>query len=137
MFSPTTTRRWPRYPVDLPLRIVPQAGIIEVDVAGRTTEISEGGMGLCAGISLQPGDPIEIEFQAPRHSRVTGVIRSRTGYYFGVEFQTPLATEGAPGTNDISSTLRQKQREITRLRKEIEVLRNLLHTNQQRSKAAD
>jgi hypothetical protein len=136
MFSPTNTRRWPRYPVDLPLRIVPLEGIVEVDVAGRTTEISEGGMALCAGISLQPGDPIEIEFQAPRHSRVTGVIRNRTGYYFGVEFQTPLA-EGAPGTNDISSALHQKQGEIARLRKEIEVLHNLLRANQQKSKAAD
>jgi hypothetical protein len=53
-------------------------------------EISEGGMGFCAGIELSPGDLLEVEFEEPR-TRVIGVIRNRTGYSFGMEFLSPLA----------------------------------------------
>jgi hypothetical protein len=50
-------------------------------------------MALYAAISLDPGDLMEIEFQAPFQARVCGVIRSRTGYHFGLEFLTPLSAD--------------------------------------------
>jgi hypothetical protein len=53
-------------------------------------EISEGGMGFCAGIDLNPGDLLEVQFEEPG-TRVMGVIRSRTAYSFGLEFLSPLA----------------------------------------------
>jgi len=40
-------------------------------VEGRGTELSEGGMVLYAGILLNPGDLLEIEFETPAPSRLT------------------------------------------------------------------
>jgi hypothetical protein len=50
-------------------------------------------MALYAAVSLDPGDLMEIEFQAPFQARVCGVIRSRSGYHFGLEFLTPLLAD--------------------------------------------
>lgn len=47
-------------------------------------------MMLYAGILLNPGDLLEIEFDMPFHSRMPAIIRSRNGFCFGVEFITPL-----------------------------------------------
>ena len=43
-----------------------------------------------AGILLNPGDLLEIEFDTPTLSRMTAVVRSRNGFCFGLEFITPL-----------------------------------------------
>ena len=69
--SPLNTRRWPRKPVDLQVLVVLRDGESKVFVPGRLTEISKGGLALCAGINLQPGDPIEVELPSP-YSRVKG-----------------------------------------------------------------
>ena len=84
------TRRWPLFPVDLPVHVVVRNGMESLKVPGRGTELGLGGMALYAGLTLQPGDPIEIEFQAPCHLRVAGIIRNRTAYCFGLEFLSPL-----------------------------------------------
>src|SRR2546428_6855615 len=87
------TRRWPRHQVDLPVSIVLN-GTPRMVVPGRATEISEGGMALYAGmIHPKPGDLMEIEFQAPSCARVTGIIRNRACFCFGLEFLTPLSTD--------------------------------------------
>jgi len=83
------TRRWQRYPVDLPVCITGN-GPCSLAVIGRGTELSEGGMALYAGINLQLGDLIEIEFGTPSPARVTGIIRNRACYSFGFEFLIPL-----------------------------------------------
>ena len=85
-----TTRRWPRVPVDLPVRVVTSKGFSTTVVEGRGTELSEGGMVLYAGILLNPGDLLEIEFETPTPSRLTAIVRSRNGFCFGLEFITPL-----------------------------------------------
>jgi PilZ domain len=59
-------------------------------VSGRGTELSRGGMALHACLSLEPGDPIEVDFQTPSKLQIAGIIRNRIGYRFGVEFLTPL-----------------------------------------------
>ena len=90
MATCVNTRRWRRHQVDLPLHIVVHSGASGNVVPGRGTEISESGMALYAGVNLESGELMEVEFQAPLHTRVTGVIRNRTGYCFGLEFLTPL-----------------------------------------------
>jgi hypothetical protein len=90
MSSSPNTRRWDRLPVDLPVRVVTSKGFSTTVVEGRGTEMSEGGMVLYAGILLNPGDLLEIEFDTPVHSRMTAIVRSRNGYCFGLEFITPL-----------------------------------------------
>jgi PilZ domain len=84
------TRRWNRLPVDLPVRVVTSKGFSTTVVPGRGTEMSEGGMVLYAGIMLNPGDLLELEFDLPIHSRVAAVVRSRNGFCFGLEFIAPL-----------------------------------------------
>ena len=88
--EPDNTRRWPRLPVDMPVRVVTSKGFSTTVVLGRGTELSEGGMVLYAGILLNPGDLLEIEFDTPVHSRMTAIVRSRNGFCFGLEFITPL-----------------------------------------------
>jgi hypothetical protein len=83
-------RRWPRVPVDLPVRVVTAKGFSSTVVPGRGTEISEGGMVLYAGILLNPGDLLEVEFDTPTQSRMTAIVRSRNGFCFGLEFIAPL-----------------------------------------------
>jgi len=84
------TRRWSRLPVDLPVRVLPSKGLSDTVVSGRGTELSEGGMVLYAGILLNIGDLLELEFDAPERSRVTAIVRSRNGFCFGLEFVSPL-----------------------------------------------
>lgn len=84
------TRRWPRVPVDIPVRVVTSKGFSTTVVEGRGTELSEGGMVLYAGILLNPGDLLEIELDTPNPARLTAIVRSRTGFCFGLEFITPL-----------------------------------------------
>lgn len=90
MPSSLKKRRWRRYPVDLPVRIIVLNGALPTVVPGRGTELSEGGMALYAGVNLKPGDLMQVEFLTPYHSQVTGMIRNRSGYYFGLEFLTPI-----------------------------------------------
>ena len=83
-------RRWERMPVDLNVRVVTSKGFSSTVVQGRGTELSQGGMMLYAGIMLNPGDLLEIEFDTPVNSKVPAIVRSRDGYCFGLEFLTPL-----------------------------------------------
>lgn len=83
-------RRWDRVPVDMPVRVVTSKGFSTTVVEGRGTELSEGGMVLYAGILLNPGDLLEVEFDTPTPSRMPAIVRSRNGFCFGLEFITPL-----------------------------------------------
>ena len=93
MPSPANARRWQRHEIDLPVHVVLRNGVSSMLVPGRGTEISEGGMALYAGIHLKPNELMEIEFLTPCHAQVTGIIRNRTGYCFGLEFLSPLPAE--------------------------------------------
>ena len=129
------TRRWQRHPVELAVRVVPRGGDSKLAIQGRGIEISEGGMTLYAGLALKPGDFMDLEFETPGHTRVSAIVRSRTGYCFGLEFLTPLGTENPkpspqapapPSSNngDVRSVLQRKEKEMERLRNEIATLRN-------------
>ena len=131
MASPAHLRRWPRHPVDLPVRVTSSKGT-KITVPGRGTEMSEGGMALYAGIALDPGDLMEIEFLTPNHARMLGVVRDRNGFCIGLEFVTPLTPEGekakaaahrTPVKESAYAVLRRKEAEIKRLRNEIAALR--------------
>jgi PilZ domain-containing protein len=131
MSSPANTRRWPRHPVELPVLVFPRGGDSKLTIQGRGIEMSEGGMTLYAGLPLKPGDYMDVEFQTPGRTRVSAIVRSRTGYCFGLEFLTPLgstlksAKESAnpAGKVDLRTVLRRKELEMDRLRKEIATLR--------------
>lgn len=85
-------RRWPRYPVDLPVRVT-YSQYPKIVIPGRVTDISEGGMMLCPGMDFEPGDLIEIEFQTAGFPNLVSLVRCRTEQGFGLEFLTVLPTD--------------------------------------------
>jgi hypothetical protein len=89
MPSSENRRRWQRFQVDLPVGVTVCRGS-EMVVPGLGLEMSKGGMSLCAGVHLNPGDLTEVEFQTLGRTRVTAIVRNRTGYCFGLEFLTEL-----------------------------------------------
>ena len=92
MRPPVNTRRWQRYPADLPLSILVCNGRSQTFVRGFGTEISQGGMSLYAKIPLQTGDLTEIELGKPGHTRISAIVRNQTGYFYGMEFLSQLPT---------------------------------------------
>lgn len=90
MASDANSRRWERRPVDIPIKIALYRDADKVLVRGQVTELSEGGMTLYAGMSLQPGDLFEAEFELPVPRTIQAVVRTRSGFSFGVEFVEPL-----------------------------------------------
>lgn len=123
-----TNRRWQRHQVDLPVQVVLLNGASKVLVPGRLAEISAGGMALYAGVPLQPGDAMEVEFQTP-YARVTGTIRSRTGYCFGIEFLTPLRIDDRAVRTSLQrfqqkhrAYLHEEEPEVSRLHRKLAVL---------------
>jgi len=56
-------------------------------VPGLVSRISRTGMELYAGVDLQPGELMEVEFRTPgRTIRVAGTVCNRSGFCFGLEF---------------------------------------------------
>lgn len=91
-----SARRWQRYKADVPIRIIVQQEKKVLIVDGKGKSLSEGGMAMFAGTELRPGDRVTIEFTPPYAAvpiRVGGRICTRTGYCYGLEFQTSTDAE--------------------------------------------
>ena len=89
-------RRHKRYQIRVPVRLVVHRGDLTARINGRGTELNEGGMCVFAGVELNLGDQIELEFTAPYASeplRIWASVRNRYGYYYGLEFLTENAGE--------------------------------------------
>jgi hypothetical protein len=84
----TNTRRWPRYHVHLPVLIEVDPKNPSIVVPGLISELSQSGMEIYGGVIRRPGEEIEIEFKTARGGviRIAGIVRSRTGFCFGIEF---------------------------------------------------
>ena len=97
-------RRWPRHKLNLPVRVVVQKAEKTTVIDGRGTELNQGGIAVFVGTELRVGDEVEVEFTPPYSGhplRVTGAVRDRRGYYYGLEFI---------GRND------EEQRQVAELR---------------------
>ncbi|HEX3585172.1 MAG TPA: PilZ domain-containing protein [Candidatus Angelobacter sp.] len=82
-------RRWQRYRLNLPIRIIHTHDGTTKIMAGRGNDMSEGGVLVFAGLELKTGDEVSIEFTPPFASgpvRARGVVRHRRGYNYGIEF---------------------------------------------------
>lgn len=89
-------RRWKRHQIRVPVRLVMHRGDLTTRVNGRGTELNEGGMCVFAGVELNYGDQVELEFTTPYAAEVLRVwasVRNRYGYYYGLEFLTENAGE--------------------------------------------
>lgn len=93
-FMPNATssplpRRWTRFHLEVPVRLVVHRPAYANSVTGRGTELNEGGMCIFAGIELRLGDQVAVEFTPPYGEaplRLWAVVRNRAGYYYGLEF---------------------------------------------------
>jgi hypothetical protein len=86
----TIFRRWQRYRLNLPIRIIVTRDDRTRITDGRASDISEGGLLVFAGIEMRSGEKILLEFTPPYSSapvRAPGVVRHRRGYNYGVEFR--------------------------------------------------
>lgn len=93
--SYTNTRRWQRYPVDLPVRFLPCSRLPAIAVTARGTELSQGGMALHTGFDMEPDDLMEVEFLTPHPWKVMATVRNRSGHYFGLEFLAKLSRQAS------------------------------------------
>jgi len=84
-----TPRRFPRYTLKVPVRVIAQKSGHPVIVQGRGDELNEGGLAVFAGIELKVDEEIAVEFTPPYKGqpiRVRCVVRDRQGYNYGVAF---------------------------------------------------
>jgi PilZ domain len=82
-------RRWCRYEVSFPIRVVAVKGTKSTVTGGKAACISEGGMCMSAGTELEPGDHVAVELNppySPQSVRVEARVCNRTGYNYGLEF---------------------------------------------------
>lgn len=89
-------RRWQRLKIDVPVRVIANRPDKTQIVTGRGTEVSEGGLAVCAGIELRIGDEMWVEFTPPFSGepiRVRAKVRNRSGYRYGAEFVSTCPDE--------------------------------------------
>jgi hypothetical protein len=104
----SSLRRWPRYKLDLPVRVIAEKPGKTVVVQGRGNELNEGGLALFAGVELALGEHVAVEFTPPysgQPMRARAVVRNRSGYTYGVEFLME-SNEDIGNASQIRSVLR-------------------------------
>lgn len=87
--SVVNTRRWKRYKLDVPVRIIVHNRMKTKIVDGRGNELNEGGLCIAAGVELQIGDRVQVEFTPPYSGepvRARADVKDRNGYSYGMEF---------------------------------------------------
>ncbi len=83
------TRRWPRYKVNLPVRVLKQKRDRLVVIEARGAELNAGGISVLAIGKLAIGERVGIEFKPPYSAepiRVRCIVRKRKGYMYGLDF---------------------------------------------------
>ena len=101
-------RRWPRYKLDLPVRVIVQKDMKAIIAQGRGTELNEGGLAVFAGLELTVYEEAAVEFTPPYSGqpiRVRCLVRDRKGYVYGLEFLT-TTEEDRENVERIRSVLR-------------------------------
>lgn len=83
-------RKYPRFPIDVPVEITFTRSGAKVVRSGRASEVSERGIAIYLSIDLFPGDRLLIELTLPySHEpiQLDAVVRSRAGFRYGLEFK--------------------------------------------------
>ncbi|HWR16144.1 MAG TPA: PilZ domain-containing protein [Terriglobales bacterium] len=90
------TRRFRRFKLDVPVRVVVQTEDKTRIIDGRGNELNEGGLAVQAGVELQLDEKVEVEFTPPytgQPIRARAIVRNRNGYRYGFEFLTESPTD--------------------------------------------
>jgi hypothetical protein len=86
-------RRWPRFEADVPIRVIVTNASRVLILDGRANALNEGGIAIFAGVELNPGDRVAVEFTPPYAGPIRAEARicDRSGYVYGLEFLTDTA----------------------------------------------
>lgn len=87
-------RRYPRYRVDIRLKVITGMATNGRAIFGRGSDISEGGMRLFVPAELAIGETITLELTLPYTEQkllVRGVLRNRMGFSYGVEYSNTMS----------------------------------------------
>jgi hypothetical protein len=68
----------------------------QIAIPGMVSALSRAGMEVYGGVPLRPGDLMEVEFKTSGGVRVTGIVRNRSGYCFGLEFLRAMVSDLDP-----------------------------------------
>ncbi len=82
-------RRWHRLPLNIPVRMVIHrpSKLDSINTSG--SQLNEGGMSVYAGIDMQSGEQVTVEFTPPSGTddlRLWAVVRNRHTDFYGLEF---------------------------------------------------
>jgi len=90
------TRRYRRYKLDVPVRVIVHSEEKTRIIHGRGNELNQGGLAVNAGVELEVGDQVEVEF-TPAYTgqplRARATVKNRNGYRYGLEFLTETAVD--------------------------------------------
>lgn len=92
------TRHFSRYRIDVRVLAKVRRDSAIVVLRGRSTDISQSGMGVTLSGDLQPGEVVNMEFSLPftrEPLHLRAVVRRRNGLNYGVEFLTLSAPQRA------------------------------------------
>ncbi len=87
--DPAVRRRFPRYKVDLRLDVRVFRDGQNVSLWGRSTELSEDGVGATLTSEVEPGEVVWLELTLPppaRPVKIRALVRYRDGLRHGLEF---------------------------------------------------
>ncbi len=82
-------RRWPRFKLDVPIRLIAKKTDKVLIIQGRGNELNEGGMAVFGGVELRVEDMVAVEFTPPYSGqpiRVRARVVHRQGYNYGLAF---------------------------------------------------
>jgi len=83
-------RRWPRYKVEMRLKVLLLENNKRTSVFGRSSSLSQGGMGAYIPCEIPLGVAVLLELTFPssaKEVRISAVIRSVEGFRYGLEFE--------------------------------------------------
>ena len=84
-----TTRRYPRYPLDVSLSVYVFRASANLSLWGRSSEIGEDGIGATLTGELQIGEVVSMELSLPMAAypiKLRALVRYRDGLRHGFEF---------------------------------------------------
>ena len=104
---PGTSRRFPRYTLDIRLTVhVFRAGA-NASFWGRSSELGEDGIGGTLTGELEPGEVVSMELSLPQATyplKLRALVRYRKGLHHGFEFLA-LSTEQRAAIRRVCETL--------------------------------
>lgn len=92
------TRHFARYRIDVRVLVKVQREQGTDLLRGRSTDISQSGMGVTLSGDLNPGEVVDMEFSLPftrEALHLRAVVRRRNGLNYGMEFITLSAQQRA------------------------------------------